>query len=846
MVLSERLNFNTCLNREMYEEKLKVVLELKMERARRERAPEQSADMGAPCTLHVGNLPTDTSEEELKAVFSKLAGYKRLMYRTKHHGPMCYVEFENVLFATEAINQLGGYGLINGRKGGLQLRFTKIPLAVRISQASEQDEAPADTGPNFPPTESLSNDDLDSLSMLEREISRGTFVATASPAETVEEELERVNAEGNSGDQELSTEHTDAERALRHLKEVAAQLEQRQEEFRQLAAAKPTQGKIGDSSRESHPDPGSEVQSAEQNNEVGAHKNLDQGYGLQGQGETHKDTDMDRDNLSASGNEGNAYINTSSRISEDMKEEDAIGLQTEDLDYVPQLAEETSLDREHSGATSGVQSKQDSSHTNLGSAGGGPSDVLKRGSSQDEQCLHAERPMRRRDMVLNLLRPRDIKPARGQVELEFETAEKQPKDEETRPSTTIEREEPTEADKTEGDDGSAGPSNLAKGTSEGSTSISEANETSRSIGAPGDLSDQGDQERPNVTPEPSTSAAGDRHHEGGAKKVVRQVQLETNEDVYCIMIYNDDSMSIIDRYGYGNEVWGEERTRVIDAFKEFEDAVNSGDPRFMMSRVDGTTERHTTRRDEEDKPSTGRPSVEDGAPVTTSKTVVGEGPNEKATESGWERFEENVAEAQREREREQEENNSSSLPGIEGEDALPSSDKQNPDLETVGSSPEARGLMEESDVGIHTGDGVHESSRSPAGRMRTSSRNVEGERSPSLSRMEEVDTSTRETQERQQGSSSNLPTFTLGDGSIEDYRERLPIIIEQMREDYKALDELHDTWVREHGLESFHTEYTRSQEEQEIWDRLTMDRITSDELKRRIKNYERRESDQGR
>ena len=99
--------------------------------------PANPADQNPPCnTLYVGNLPVDTSEDELKAMFSKQRGYKRLCFRTKHNGPMCFVEFEDVSFATKALNDLYGHPLHNSVKGGIRLSFSKNPLGVRTGQAN--------------------------------------------------------------------------------------------------------------------------------------------------------------------------------------------------------------------------------------------------------------------------------------------------------------------------------------------------------------------------------------------------------------------------------------------------------------------------------------------------------------------------------------------------------------------------------------------------------------------------------------------------------------------------------------------------------------------------------------
>ncbi|KAL2818419.1 hypothetical protein BDW59DRAFT_127838 [Aspergillus cavernicola] len=92
-------------------------------------------DMNPPCnTLYVGNLPPDTQEEELKALFSKQRGYKRLCFRNKQNGPMCFVEFEDVRTAGKTLNELYGYKLSNSIKTGIRLSFSKNPLGVRSGQ----------------------------------------------------------------------------------------------------------------------------------------------------------------------------------------------------------------------------------------------------------------------------------------------------------------------------------------------------------------------------------------------------------------------------------------------------------------------------------------------------------------------------------------------------------------------------------------------------------------------------------------------------------------------------------------------------------------------------------------
>jgi hypothetical protein len=112
--------------------------------------PPNPADQNPPCnTLYVGNLPVDTSEDELKAVFSKQRGYKRLCFRTKQNGPMCFVEFEDVSFATKALHELYGHPLHNSVKGGIRLSFSKNPLGVRSGQQSNGLQTPMGPPPGM-------------------------------------------------------------------------------------------------------------------------------------------------------------------------------------------------------------------------------------------------------------------------------------------------------------------------------------------------------------------------------------------------------------------------------------------------------------------------------------------------------------------------------------------------------------------------------------------------------------------------------------------------------------------------------------------------------------------------
>ncbi|KZO98179.1 hypothetical protein CALVIDRAFT_526434 [Calocera viscosa TUFC12733] len=104
-----------------------------------------SSDQNPPInTLYVGNLPTtppaslssNPLEENLRAVFSQCPGYRKLCFRQKSNGPMCFVEFDDVEYATKALHSLYGHTLNGLVKGGIRLSFSKNPLGVRAGSVS--------------------------------------------------------------------------------------------------------------------------------------------------------------------------------------------------------------------------------------------------------------------------------------------------------------------------------------------------------------------------------------------------------------------------------------------------------------------------------------------------------------------------------------------------------------------------------------------------------------------------------------------------------------------------------------------------------------------------------------
>jgi hypothetical protein len=76
------------------------------------------------------------TEEELRMLFAPCPGFKRLSFRHKPNGPMCFVEFEDIDLATAAMDALYGSMLSCSSKGGIRLSYSKNPLGVRSTTTS--------------------------------------------------------------------------------------------------------------------------------------------------------------------------------------------------------------------------------------------------------------------------------------------------------------------------------------------------------------------------------------------------------------------------------------------------------------------------------------------------------------------------------------------------------------------------------------------------------------------------------------------------------------------------------------------------------------------------------------
>ncbi|KAJ3022649.1 UNVERIFIED_CONTAM: cell cycle RNA binding protein whi3 [Siphonaria sp. JEL0065] len=110
------------------------------------------ADQNPPCnTLYVGNLATNTNETELRDLFQRCPGYKRMSFRSRPNGPMVFIEFDSIAYAQQALGDLHGTLLSTSIKGGIRLSFSKNPLGVRPSGLT----TPIGNGMMPPPSPSL-------------------------------------------------------------------------------------------------------------------------------------------------------------------------------------------------------------------------------------------------------------------------------------------------------------------------------------------------------------------------------------------------------------------------------------------------------------------------------------------------------------------------------------------------------------------------------------------------------------------------------------------------------------------------------------------------------------------
>lgn len=126
----------------------------------RQPRTQNRADDNMPIsTLYVGGLPSSLPslpgsasasqlEDALRNVFGRCPGFRRMSYRHKSQGPMCFIEFDDTQHATRALNEIYGHTLGGLVKGGIRLAYSKNPLGVRGSGSNGPD-SPTPLSPGY-------------------------------------------------------------------------------------------------------------------------------------------------------------------------------------------------------------------------------------------------------------------------------------------------------------------------------------------------------------------------------------------------------------------------------------------------------------------------------------------------------------------------------------------------------------------------------------------------------------------------------------------------------------------------------------------------------------------------
>ncbi|XP_052265380.1 uncharacterized protein LOC127867912 isoform X3 [Dreissena polymorpha] len=88
----------------------------------------------SPCsTLFVANLGQFASEQELKDLFGSFQGFSRLKMYNKNGSPVCFVEYQELKQANEAMSRLQGFVLLSSDRGGIRIEYAKHKMGEVVS-----------------------------------------------------------------------------------------------------------------------------------------------------------------------------------------------------------------------------------------------------------------------------------------------------------------------------------------------------------------------------------------------------------------------------------------------------------------------------------------------------------------------------------------------------------------------------------------------------------------------------------------------------------------------------------------------------------------------------------------
>ncbi|XP_064645689.1 protein couch potato-like isoform X1 [Lineus longissimus] len=89
----------------------------------------------SPCsTLFIANLGQNCTETELKEIFHRFMGFNRIRMHNKGGPPVAFVEFTDVVSATEAMSALQGRFLLSSdqSRGGMRIEYAKNKMGEPI------------------------------------------------------------------------------------------------------------------------------------------------------------------------------------------------------------------------------------------------------------------------------------------------------------------------------------------------------------------------------------------------------------------------------------------------------------------------------------------------------------------------------------------------------------------------------------------------------------------------------------------------------------------------------------------------------------------------------------------
>ncbi|KAL1122915.1 hypothetical protein AAG570_003240 [Ranatra chinensis] len=93
-------------------------------------SPGSSQQGAGPCsTLFVANLGQFVSEHELKEIFSSLPGFCRLRLHSKGGSPVAFVEFQDIVCASQAMATLQASFLLSSDRGPIRIEYAKSKMS---------------------------------------------------------------------------------------------------------------------------------------------------------------------------------------------------------------------------------------------------------------------------------------------------------------------------------------------------------------------------------------------------------------------------------------------------------------------------------------------------------------------------------------------------------------------------------------------------------------------------------------------------------------------------------------------------------------------------------------------